>query len=83
MLQHLLPTSQQKEDYIFVLLLFKSKGTLGVTVKVLISPFLIFVVNISGNHQMTLRKEEHIQGQYSGTLYNLQLLGVGGWRAHF
>lgn len=47
------------------------------TVKVLISPFLMFVVNISGNHQMTLRKEEHvklpkisdgrIQGQCSGT----------------
>lgn len=35
------------------------------TVKVLIFPFLVFVVNISENQQMTLRKEEHVNFRWT------------------
>lgn len=46
---------------LFSLLLFERKGALGLSVKVLIFPLLMFVVNISENHKMTLRKQEHVK----------------------
>lgn len=56
-----IPYKPKEERPLFSLLFFERKGALGVSAKVLIFPLFMFIVNISENHKMTLRKQEHVK----------------------